>query len=257
MMMEAVIDKPSSAGNPCVVGLYKKDGAMYGFVSEIDGDSALINGPFFIFMKQDHRNRTWRGVYAHTHGSGVAHIFYYPHSKTMPSGSGKPAESYEGKNILLGFVALDLVEDDTQKLFTSPYAQEWSVWMKDDQNTLGLNPPTTATPSKFNNAVELHLKYRDFDTTETLVFDNSRGVLDLTDDYNIGRQLNECGECWRKEDIEDYDNWPAKALYPKEVLPDVEQPFGFGPNSKVCEMRCNDGYRLAPGDSGSRECIHW
>jgi hypothetical protein len=162
-----------------------------------------------------------------------------------------------GKNILLSFVALDLVEDDTKKLFTSPYAQEWSVWMKDDLNILGLNPPNSATPSKFNNAVELHLKYRDFDTTKTVVFDNSRGVLDLTDDYNIGRQPNDCGECWRKEDITDYENWPAKALYPKEVLPDGEQPFGFGANSKVCEMRCNYGDRIPPVGYASGACIHW
>jgi hypothetical protein len=117
-MIEAVVDRPDSAGNPCVVGLYKKDGAMFSFVSEIDGTKALVNEPFFIFMKQDHKNHTWRGVYAHKYGSGVANIFYYPYSKTMPSGTGIPAESYVGKNILLSFVALDLVEDDTKKLFT-------------------------------------------------------------------------------------------------------------------------------------------
>jgi hypothetical protein len=57
-----------------------------------------------------------------------------------------------------------------------------------------------------------------------------------------------CTACWTKEDVSDWDNWPARASYPRRIFYATDDETPFETHGDECRLKCRTGYHLEYDD---------
>jgi len=80
-------------------------------------------------------------------------------------------------------------------------------------------------------------------TQETILFKCSPDQCKLWEPEDE-TAVNECKQCWDKDDVNDYSNWDARGSFtPQELVGrNTDEPFKLDATTKTCALQCKVGY---------------